>query len=118
MFVTPTPAKMLVIFFDESDTWGSPPEPLYQAIVRLLVEEGISGATVHRGIMGFGAAHQLHELDTTGNFSTDRPVSIMVVDLEDRLRAIVPKIAPMIEEGMAFLLDGEILHHGAGVPGA
>ena len=117
MFITPTPAKMLVLFFDESDVWGAPTVPLYQAIVRLLIAEGISGATVHRGIMGFGAAHQLHEIGP-GTFSTDRPVTVTVVDLEDRLRAVMTKIAPMIEEGMAFLLDGEILHHGAGVPGA
>lgn len=117
MFITPTKARMLVLFFDESDTWGTPPVPLYQAIVQLLIAEGISGATVLRGIMGYGAAHQLHEMDAA-NFSTDRPVTILAVDLEDRLRAAMEKIAPMIEEGMGFLMDGEILHHGAGVPGA
>lgn len=117
MFITPTRAKMLVLFFDESDTWGTPEVPLYKAIVQALVADGISGATVLRGIMGFGAAHQLHEVDAS-NFSTDRPVTILVVDLEDRLRAAMGKIAPMIEEGMGFLLDGEVLHHGAGVPGA
>lgn len=117
MFITPTKAKMLVLVFDESDTWGAPEVPLYKAIVQMLLQEGISGATVLRGIMGFGAAHQLHELDAT-SLSTDRPVSVLVIDLEDRLRAVMPKIAPMIEEGIAFLMDGEILHHGAGVPGA
>jgi uncharacterized protein len=117
MFITPTPARMLVIFFDESDTWGTPPVPLARAIVEKLISEGISGATVLRGLMGFGAAHQLHEAEP-GGFSSDRPITIAVIDTEDALRAVLPKIAPMIEEGIVFLLDGEILHHGAGVPGA
>lgn len=105
--------QMMMLFFDESDTWGDPRIPLYEAVVRVLLEHQIAGATVLRGVMGFGAARHLREAGLFG-VSPDRPVTVLCVDQEHKLRGVMPAIEPMITEGMVFLLDGEILHHAGG----
>ena len=78
------PVKMLVILIDETDMHND--LPLYESIVRQLMHHGIAGATVQAGIMGFGAHHRVHRKRLFG-ISDDRPVSILVVDEEARLRA-------------------------------
>ena len=54
------PVKMMLIFVDETETLGGSRVPLYEGIVEFLLHAGISGATVHTGIMGFGANRQMH----------------------------------------------------------
>lgn len=105
------PVKMMLIFVDESDTWGESRVPLYEAIVELLMHAGISGATVHSGIMGFGANRQLHRKRLFG-VTDERPVTITVVENEAKLRSLLPKLRSMVTEGLVFLLDGEVLHLG------
>ncbi|MEJ5366686.1 MAG: DUF190 domain-containing protein [Bryobacteraceae bacterium] len=104
---------MLMIFFDESDTWGDPRIPLYEAVVRVLLEEGIAGATVLRGVLGYGAAHKLTQ-DALFGSTADRPVAVLSIDREDKLRAVLPKLQPMITEGLVFLAGGEVLHWAGG----
>lgn len=104
---------MLLLFFDESDTWSDARVPLYEAVVRVLMEHGVAGATVLRGIIGFGAAQGLNRSGLFG-VSPDRPVTVISIDREETLRAALPFIAPMITEGLAFLTDGEILHAAGG----
>ncbi len=104
---------MLMIFFDESDTWGDPRIPLYEAVVRVLLEEGIAGATVVRGVLGYGAAHKLTQ-DALFGSTADRPVAVLSIDREDKLRAVLPKLQPMITEGLVFLAGGEVLHWAGG----
>jgi uncharacterized protein len=96
--------KMLVVFVDENDTAGE--LPLYEAIVRRLVQRGVAGATVMAGIMGFGAQHHVHHKRLFG-VSDDRPVTICVVDEEQKLRSLLPEIRPMVEDGLIILLDCE-----------
>ena len=102
------PSKLLLIFIDETDTWGDSRVPLYEAIVEKLVESGIDGATVHSGIMGFGANRRPHKKGLFG-VTDDRPVTILVVDNEARLRAVLPAIKDMVKEGLIFLVDGEVI---------
>jgi PII-like signaling protein len=101
-------AKLLLIFVDETDTWGDAREPLYEAIVEKLCDLGIGGVTVNSGIMGFGANHRLHKKRLFG-IPDDRPVTILVVESEERLRAAIPAIRPMVVDGMFFLVDGEVI---------
>jgi uncharacterized protein len=104
--------KMLVILIGESDRWET--QHLYEAIARKLVQIHARGATVHRGIMGFGS-HQkrLHQKQLFG-ISDDRPISISVIDEEERLRTVViPAVQPMIRHGLMFLSDVEIIPTGA-----
>ncbi len=102
------PAKLLLIFVDETDTWGESRMPLYEAIVEKLYESGIDGATVHAGIMGFGANRRVHKKRLFG-VTDDRPITITVVDTETKLRAVLPKLSEMVVEGLLFLVDGEVV---------
>jgi PII-like signaling protein len=105
------PVKMMLIFVDETDTWGESRVPLYEAIVESLMHAGIAGATVQSGIMGFGANRQMHRKRLFG-VTDERPVTITVVENEAKLRSLLPKLRSMVTEGLVFLLDGEVLHLG------
>jgi PII-like signaling protein len=76
--------------------------PLYQEIVDLLRKRGYAGATVFRGIMGFGASSRLHR-ETVFGFSSDLPVVVECIDTEDRIKAILPELDTMITGGMVTL---------------
>ncbi|HVN77909.1 MAG TPA: DUF190 domain-containing protein [Terriglobia bacterium] len=101
-----TDVKMLLIFHDETDMFGE--LPLYEAIVRRLHQLDISGATVQRGIMGFGSHGRVHRKGLFG-ISDDRPVTICVIDTADKLEPIVPEIRDMIAEGVVLLVDGQMV---------
>ena len=100
------PVKLLLIFIDETDTWQQ--MPLYDAIVRRLRQLDVAGATVQRGIMGFGSHMKVHQKRLFG-ISDDRPVTISVVDNEFTLRQILPEIRGMVREGLVVLLDAELV---------
>ncbi len=101
-------ASLLLIFVDETDTWGDSRVPLYEAVVEKLFEMGVDGATVHMGVMGFGAHRRLHRKGLFG-VTDDRPVSIAVVDADEKLRGVLPALRAMVKEGMMFLTSGEIV---------
>jgi uncharacterized protein len=101
-----TRTKMLQIYLDETDTWGD--VPLYEAIVRRLRQLAVEGATVFTGTMGFGSHRKVHRKRLFG-VSDDKPVLIVVVDAEDRLRAVLPEIRGMVREGLVVLLDAEVI---------
>ncbi len=98
--------KLLLIFLDETDTSGD--VPLYEAIVMHLRQLDIAGATVHRGIMGFGSHGKLHRKGLFG-ISDDRPVTITVADTEENIRKVLPEIQEMVEEGLVVLIDAEMI---------
>lgn len=100
------PVKMLLVYVDETDTWGT--TPLYEAIVRRLRQLGIAGATAQAGIMGFGSHRKVHHKRLFG-VSDDRPVTIAAVDNEEKLRAAVPEIRSMVQEGLLMLMDVEVI---------
>jgi len=85
------------IYIGENDRWEG--RPLYQAIVGLLRDRGIAGATVLRGIEGFGANAHLHTSRIL-RLSEDLPVLIEVVDQEGRIRAILPELDGMVSDGL------------------
>jgi len=103
--VTP-PVKMLQIFVDETDLWGS--VPLYEALVRRFRQLGIEGTTVVTGIMGFGSHLKVHHKRLFG-VSDDKPVVVTVVDHEATIRRILPEIRSMVKEGLVVLLDAEVI---------
>ena len=100
------PVKMLLIYVDETDMWQT--GSLYEGIVRRLRQLGVAGATVHHGIMGFGAHMKVHHKRLFG-ISDDKPVVITVVDNETKIREILPEIKSMIKEGLIVLLDAEVI---------
>lgn len=89
--------KLLRIFIGESDTWHG--KPLYQAIVELVRKEGLAGATVLRGIEGFGADSRIHTARIL-RMSEDLPVVIEIVDAGERIDHVLPMLDDMVEEGM------------------
>ena len=81
--------KLLRIFIGESDRWHG--KPLYQAIVERVREAGLAGATVLRGIEGFGADSRLHTARLL-RLSEDLPVVIEIVDAADKIEEILPAL--------------------------
>jgi len=89
--------KLLRIYVGESDTWHG--KPLYQAIVERVRQEGMAGATVLRGIEGFGHASRLHTARIL-RLSEDLPVVIEIVDTAENIDRILPSLDGMVTEGM------------------
>jgi len=92
--------QLLRIFIGESDTWHG--KPLYEAIVLAAREEGLAGATVLRGIEGFGADSHLHTSRIL-RLSEDLPVVIEIVDTAANIERVLPKLDEMVGEGMLTL---------------
>ena len=92
--------KLLRLFIGESDTWRS--RPLYQAIVERVRREGLAGATVLRGIEGFGADSRLHTSRIL-RLSEDLPIVIEIVDTPEQIDRVVPILDEMVGEGMLTL---------------
>jgi PII-like signaling protein len=89
--------KLLRIFIGESDRWHG--KPLYEEIVRLVRQEGLAGATVLRGIEGFGADSRLHTSRIL-RLSEDLPVVVEIVDTEENIERVLPMLDGMVAEGM------------------
>ena len=87
----------LRIYIGEGDRFDG--KPLYKAIVERLREMGIAGATVYRGIYGFGKKSKLHSADVM-RLSTDLPVIIEAVDRGYKIEKAINEVKPMIRDGM------------------
>ncbi len=107
----PSGQAMLVrVFVGESDTWHG--RPLYHAIVERAREFGLAGATVVRGIEGFGAHSRLHTARIL-QLSSDLPTVIEMVDAEERVRAFLPALDEMVTEGLVTLERVEVIVYRA-----
>lgn len=107
------PGKLLRIFIGESDRYGA--QPLYTAIVEAARKQGLSGATVFKGIEGFGG-HSVVHAARVFDLSTDLPVLIEIADAEDRVQAFIPQLDEMVHEGLVTLESIEIIHYKSGAP--
>src|SRR5712691_12506534 len=99
------PVKLLLLFVKETDTWGD--APLYKAVVQRLRQLEVAGASAHAGIIGFGRHHRVHHKGLFG-ISDDRPITIVAVDNEAKLRAVLPELRGMVRERLVLLLDAEV----------
>jgi hypothetical protein len=99
-------ALLVRIYIGESDTFEG--HPLYDAIVRRLRERGIRGVSVFRGIEGFGRSSRVHTTRILA-LSEDLPILIEAVDAEDRMRAVLPDLEPMIGGGLVTLEHVEVV---------
>ena len=106
--------KRLRIYIGESDRHGR--RPLYQAIVETLREEGLAGATVLRGIEGFGAHSRLHTARIL-RLSEDLPIVIEVVDRSERIDGVLPTLDAMISDGLVTVEPVHVIAYGAGEAG-
>ncbi len=86
------PAVRLTIFIGEDDHWHH--KPLYTEIVHRAHKAGLAGASVLRGIEGYGASSRILSL------SDDMPLAIIIVDAEDKIRAFLPQLDELVAEGL------------------
>ena len=100
--------KLLRIFVGESDRWHG--KPLYQAIVERVRAEGLAGATVVRGIEGFGADSHLHTSRIL-RLSEDLPVVIEIVDTAENVDRVLPLLDEMVEEGMVTVERVQVISY-------
>ena len=103
--------QLLRIFIGESDRWHG--VPLYEAIVRRAREEGLAGATVLRGMEGFGAHSRIHTAKIL-RLSEDLPIVIEIADRPERIEAFLPLLDEMVQEGMMTLEKVRIIAYRAG----
>lgn len=99
-------ARMMRIYLGESDQWQG--EPLYDAIVKRLRLMDIAGATVYRGILGYGVKRHTHKSGAL-HFSRDLPVMISVVDTEENLARAVDAVESMMQDGIIVLSDVDVI---------
>lgn len=97
---------LMRIHIGESDKFQG--QPLYEAIVHLLRKRGFAGATVLRGIMGFGANARVHT-EKVLRLSLDLPVIIECVETEEKIQAILPELDGMIGGGLITLEQARVL---------
>ena len=103
--------KLLRIFVDEKDRAGA--QPLYTAIVEFLRKNGVAGATVFRGIMGFGATSKIHT-DRFAELSADLPIVVECIDTQEKLDAILPELDAMLGGGLITLEKVRVIMYRAG----
>ena len=101
----PYEAELLRIFVGESDVHDG--RPLYEAIIELLRREGIAGATVLRGIAGFGRSSVVHSSKLL-RMSVDLPIVIEAVDTAERIGSVMPLLNELIDEGLVTLERVEV----------
>lgn len=107
---------LMRVMLGERDRCDSGPhrgKPLYEAILMRLREEGFQGATVVRGIAGFGATSIIH----TGKLlrlSMDLPVIVEVVDREERIKGFLPELEAVMQGGIVTMERARVIHYGPG----
>ncbi|MEZ0383790.1 DUF190 domain-containing protein [Mycobacterium sp. pW045] len=101
-------ALRLTVFVGESDTWHR--KPLFSEIVHRARRAGLAGATVFRGVEGYGASSAIHTTRLL-SLSEDLPVSVIIVDTEERIRAFLPQLDELVSEGLILLDEVEVVRH-------
>ncbi|MGK7346386.1 MAG: DUF190 domain-containing protein [Candidatus Nitrospinota bacterium M3_3B_026] len=110
----PSEAELLRVFIGESDKLGG--KPLYEAIVELARERGLAGATVLRGLLGYGANSVLHTAKIL-RLSEDLPMIVEIVDTPEKIEKFLPELDGMIGEGLVTVEKVRVIayrHNGGG----
>lgn len=110
----PKNGKLLRIFIGENDSHEG--IPLFEWIVRKARREGLAGATVLRGLEGFGARSRLHTAKIL-RLSSDLPIVVEIVDTEDKIEAFLPLVDNAVGEGLATVEKVEVHFYRSGEDG-
>ena len=102
------PAVRLTIFIGEDDQWHH--KPLYHEIVHRAHKAGLAGASVLRGMEGYGASSRIHTTRLL-SLSEDLPLAIIIVDREDRIRGFLPHLDELVTEGLVILDPVEVIRY-------
>ena len=106
-------AKQLRIYIGEADHWQQ--HSMYHAIVMKAKELDMAGATVFRGLMGYGANSRIHTASIV-DLSSDLPVLVEIIDSEEYINKLLPYLDEMLEEGMITIDDIEVIKYGKKPP--
>jgi uncharacterized protein len=98
--------KRLTIFIGESDRHGH--TPLATEIVQRAHRAGLAGASVFRGVEGYGASNHIHTSRIL-SLSDDLPMAIVIVDTDEKIRSFVPQLDELINEGLVIIDDVEVV---------
>jgi len=107
-------ALRVTVFVGEGDVWHH--RPLFHEIVRRARDAGLAGASVFRGIEGYGASSLIHTTRLL-SLSEDLPLAIVIVDDEQRVRRFLPQLDELVDEGLVTLDEVEVIRYvgrGAG----
>lgn len=96
--------KLLRLHFTESDRYNG--KPLYEAIVNKCREMDIAGATVFRGLEGYGEKAEIHRHHFAAH---DQPIIVVIVDAADRIQELIPIVQGMMETGVIAVSDVEMI---------
>src|SRR5580704_4406458 len=99
---------MLRIHFTEADKWEG--EALYKAIVAKCMDLGISGATVYRGLEGFGASARIYHARSL-SISKNAPIMVSVIDKEEQIQKLIPHLDQMISGGLIASSSVEVIRY-------
>ena len=100
--------QLVRVFIGESDTWQG--QPLYRAIVLKAREQGLAGATVLKGPMGFGANSRVHSSKFI-EVSTDMPIIVEIVDSPEKIQSLLPFLDEAVTEGLITIEEVRILKY-------
>ncbi len=107
---TPSTGKLLRIFVGESDRWRG--KPVFEALVEQARERGLAGATVFRGVMGFGKNSRIHTAHIL-TLSTDLSMLVEIVDTEEKIDAFLPVLDEMMVEGLVTTERVDVIRYGS-----
>ncbi|MFJ1730467.1 DUF190 domain-containing protein [Streptomyces sp. NPDC088254] len=101
-------AVRVTVLIGETDTWRH--KPLYAEIVHRAHAAGLAGASVFRGIEGYGASSLIHTSRLL-SLSEDLPVAVVIVDTRARVREFLPQLDELVTEGLVILDDCEVIRY-------
>ena len=106
----PADGKLLRIFIGEADKWNG--RPLYEEIVLLAKKNSMAGATVIKGVMGFGCKSHLHTANLL-RLSEDLPIIVEIVDSQENIDRFIPQLDVMVKEGLITLEKANVIMYRA-----
>jgi PII-like signaling protein len=101
-------AQLMRIYIGESDRWRD--QPLHEALVRAMRANDLAGATVYRGILGYGAHRRVNK-EKPLHLSHDCSIMISVIDTQKKLEEFLPIVDQMVQEGLVVLSEVDIIKY-------
>jgi uncharacterized protein len=102
------PAHRLTVVVGEDDTWHG--KPVYTEIVHRAHAAGLAGASVFRGIEGYGASNHIHTTRIL-SLSDDLPVAVVIVDASDKIDAFLPELTELVTEGLVTVEEVQVVRY-------